>query len=269
MDSRCWESRAYHQGVTALSTKTWEQAVVWLREQLDQEALVKACYFDDPLIDAVRRYSESAEWQAVREFLSGKTGLALDFGAGRGISSYALARDGWRVTALEPDSSPVVGAGAIRALVAETGLPIDVVEQRAESMPFEDNAFDLVYGRQILHHATDLQSLCGEAFRVLRRGGIFIATREHVIDRAEDLPAFLAAHPLHRYYGGEHAFMLKEYISAIRSCGFKLTRVLKPFASPINYHPHRFGICMKILGKVLNCIQPTPGRLYSFVAIRP
>ena len=37
-----------------------------------------------------------------------KAGRALDLGAGNGILSYALAREGWSVTAVEPDPSALV-----------------------------------------------------------------------------------------------------------------------------------------------------------------
>jgi len=40
---------------------TWEQAVLWLREQPGKEQLVRDCYFDDPLIEAARRYYNEAE----------------------------------------------------------------------------------------------------------------------------------------------------------------------------------------------------------------
>ena len=125
---------------------TWEQAVQWLRRQPDQEALVRGCYYDDPLLAAAQRFADSEEWQAVKIFLPGSGGQALDLGAGRGISSYALARDGWQVTALEPDPSPLVGAAAIKTLAQETGLPIRVVEDYGEMLPFDDCTFDLVYG---------------------------------------------------------------------------------------------------------------------------
>ena len=38
---------------------SWEQAVQWLRQQPDQEALVKDCYFDDPLFQEAERFSDS------------------------------------------------------------------------------------------------------------------------------------------------------------------------------------------------------------------
>jgi len=132
---------------------TWEEAVIWLRSQPDKADLVRACFYDDPLFAASERYYASTEWAAVRQLLAGRRGKALDLGAGRGISSYALAKDGWDVTALEPDSSDVVGANAIRQLIKETDLNIAVVEEFGENLPFEPETFDIVFGRAVLHHA--------------------------------------------------------------------------------------------------------------------
>jgi hypothetical protein len=35
---------------------TWEEAVLWLRNQPDQAELVRACFYDDPLPAAAERY---------------------------------------------------------------------------------------------------------------------------------------------------------------------------------------------------------------------
>ena len=253
---------------------------MWLRSQPDQAELVRACYYDDPLREAAERYYASTEWQAVRALIGSTRGTALDLGAGRGISSYALARDGWRVSALEPDASDVVGAGAIRALAQQANLDIRVEQEWGESLPFPDAAFDLVHGRQVLHHARDLKQLCREAARVLKPGGLFIATREHVISRPGDLPAFLEAHPLHKLYGGEHAYLLDEYLDAIRGSGLALARVLNPYQSDINLFPQTTRDLKKELAHHLHCPafmvpgfllrrlgekNDTPGRLYTFV----
>lgn len=260
---------------------SWEEAVVWLRNQPDQQELVRACFYDDPLREAAERYYASTEWQAIRALIAGKRGSALDLGAGRGISSYALARDGWQVSALEPDPSKVVGAGAIRALAQDAKLDIQVEQNWGESLPYPDATFDLVHGRQVLHHARDLKQLCSEAARVLKPGGIFIATREHVISRMEDLPVFLASHPLHKMYGGEHAYLLDEYLEAISSGGLVLTKVLNPYQSDINLFPETISGLKKNLARRFHCpsiLIPNflltrlgarsnvPGRLYSFVA---
>jgi hypothetical protein len=69
-------------------------------------------------------------------------------GAGRGIASYALAVDGWSVTTLELDGSTLTGRGAIEQIQAGSGLPINIVGEWGESLPFADNSFDLAYCRR-------------------------------------------------------------------------------------------------------------------------
>src|SRR5205814_804730 len=216
---------------------SWEGAVSWLRRQPERAQLVVDCYYDDPLLGAAERYWGSEEWRAVRTILAGRSGLALDVGAGRGIASYALARDGFSVTALEPDSSNLVGAGAIRSLANESGMPIKVVEQVSERLPFSGGLFDVVFARAALHHARDLEVACRELFRVLKPGGLFLAIREHVISTPADLPRFLEQHPLHSLYGGENAFLLTQYVEAIAAAGFRDLEVLSPWSSSINFAP--------------------------------
>lgn len=284
-----------------MSQMTWEQAVQWLREQPGQQELVRACYFDDPLPQAAERFWASPEWKAIASLLpKASGGRALDLGAGRGISSYALAREGWRVTALEPDPSGLVGAGAIRSLVDASGLPVDVVSEFSESLPFAHDTFDVVNCRQVLHHARDLPQTCREIFRVLKPGGVMVATREHVISRKEDLSKFLDSHALHKFYGGENAFLLQEYLAALRGAGLRVEQSLAPLDSPINYFPmspqqaytyctrpiadrigraltdaffsqdHAFGRWLfRRLVAAINLRDQTPGRLYSFVARKP
>ena len=282
-----------------MMSMSWEEAVQWLRNQPDQQFLVRACYFDDPLEEAAQRFWQSAEWKAIAALLPRPGGKALDLGAGRGISSYALARDGWEVTALEPDPSDLVGAGAIHSLARASGLHLNVVSEFSEQLPFADNTFDVVNCRQVLHHARDLPQTCREIFRVLKPGGVMVATREHVLSKKEDLQAFLNAHSLHKFYGGENAFLLGEYISAMKDAGLRLDKVMAPLDSPINYFPmtpeqcfvhctrpvadiigrpltntvfsqrHVLGrALMKMLVSTINGRDNTPGRLYSFVAIK-
>lgn len=285
--------------VTSMSREfsSWEQTVQWLREQPEQQELVLAAYYDDPLSAAADRYWRSEEWQAIRPLLPPAPGLALDVGAGRGIASYALAKEGFAVTALEPDASALVGAQAIRSLAAASGLPIEVTQEFSERLPFADAQFDVVFARAVLHHTSDLAAACGEFYRVLKPGGSLLAVREHVISRPEDLPAFLDLHPLHKLYGGENAFLLQQYVAAIRAVGFRLQRVLTPFESAINFSPHtetslraelatrmtrRFPGARRLVAgfldlpplwavarRVLGRVDHRPGRLYSFIAQRP
>ena len=276
---------------------TWEESVQSLRNQPEQKELVQYCYYDDPLESAAERFAQSEEWFAVTQLLKQKIpGQVLDIGAGRGISSYAFAKAGCSVTALEPDSSNLVGAGSISNLFNKnTGLPIQIVQEWGETLPFANNTFDIVYGRAVLHHAKDLKQLCKEAARVLKPGGYFIATREHILSRKEDLQNFLDSHPLHHLYGGENAYLLEEYTDAIRSSGLQIIRSFNPLESVINYFPlsksqyqsqvknslaRRFGETLASKLAMFEQVQAlyswymsrkldTPGRLYSFLAVKP
>lgn len=277
-------------------THNWEQAVSWLRSQSEQQQLVKNCYYDDPLELAAERFSCSEEWSAVQKLLQKHLpGKVLDLGAGRGISSYAFAKAGCDVTALEPDPSALVGAQAIQSLVDKTQVSIQTVQEYGETLPFTANTFDIVYGRAVLHHAQQLTKLCQEAARVLKPGGIFIATREHIISHKEDLPIFLESHPLHSLYGGENAYLLSEYLDAIAKAGLKVEKIISPYQSVVNYAPmseQQFQAQLatslarycgsklaraiatnktmqQLYGHLLSRKSNHPGRHYSFLAIKP
>jgi len=263
-----------------LRFQTWEDTITWLRKQPDQQDLVRDCFYDDPVIKAAERYYSSSEWKSVRPYLPQSSGQALDIGAGRGISSYSLVQEGWSVTALEPDKGKVTGTECLLDLVKNSELSITVVSEYGENIPFPDNTFDLVYCRAVLHHAKNLKVLCQEAARVLRPGGRFIATREHVISRESDIQAFFDRHPLHNMYGGENAYLLSDYKSALHRAGFTLLYCINPFESDINLFPETVSTLKTRIGRKLHLparlipnialtlagiLDNTPGRLYSFV----
>ena len=279
-----------------VSFTSWESAVSWLRAQPDQQALIHAAYYDDPLLAAAQRYHASSEWQSIQQYLGGYNGEALDIGAGRGIASFALAKDQFSVTSLEPDPSNLVGAGAIKSLANEANLSFNIVQEFSERLPFPDATFDVVFARAVLHHTSNLEQACQEVFRVLKPGGRFIAVREHVISKPDDLEDFFQIHPLHKLYGGENAFLLKEYKSALQRVGFVQHDVLSPLKSPINYFPHtpeslraeivdrlkRAPIIQSVISRLLvnkfvfkisisllTLIDARPGRLYSFISDKP
>jgi SAM-dependent methyltransferase len=273
---------------------TWEDAVRWLISQPEQQEIVQACYYDAPLKNAADRYWQSTEWAEIRKYAPKTPGHSLDIGAGNGIASYAMAQDDWQVKALEPDPSHLVGVGAIRQLANSANLPIDVVQEFGEQLPFPEAHFDFVFARQVLHHAKDLPQLCREIDRVLKPGGKFIAVRDHVISSKADLPKFLDTHPLHKLYGGENAFLEQEYINAMKQAGLQVDHVLKPLDSVINYAPmtqtelkqalqQRLAslpggrlfspllnsLTFPIVLKLLAATDNRPGRAYSFICHKP
>lgn len=274
---------------------SWEDAVKWLTSQPDKKQLVEDCYFDESIDEAVHRYWKSKEWHEINKLITVDKGRAVDIGAGRGIASFALAKEGWSVEAIEPDSSELVGAGAINSIASKYDLPITVHSSFGENINSQSSSVDLVFARQVLHHSNNLQELCKELFRILKPSGQLIAVRDHVITRQSDLPAFFNKHPLHNLYGGENAYKSTEYLAALKEAGFKVKKVIRSFDSEINYAPYTKDTLRSLLvnkigfypfRSVLNTllqndfifdklltflsfVDNRPGRLYSFVCYKP
>ncbi len=272
-----------------------DEAVRILRADPTRADLVRDAYLGRDLADSARRFARSGEFVEVARLLGDRLvgATVVDLGAGTGIASHALLEAGaGRVIAVEPDPSDEVGRGAIARL--DPGGRIEVRDGYGEALPLPDASVDLIYARQVLHHARDLRRVAAECARVLRPGGVLLACREHVVEGPEELRAFLAAHPVHQLAGGENAFALREYTDAIERAGLALLRVLGPWESVINAYPmvksveelsdharaalaRRFGLIGRVAALVPGVqalvrrrIQRTdPGRLFTFLAVKP
>ncbi|WP_439366562.1 class I SAM-dependent methyltransferase [Bradyrhizobium sp. DASA03005] len=271
---------------------TWEEAIEILRSEPKYDQLIYDAYLTSDLRENCRRFAESAEFaetlSLIEKYRSGARDI-LDMPAGNGIATYALTRAGFNVVAVEPDSSASVGRGAIETCLSKAGLNARIVDAFGEELPFEAESFDVVYVRQGLHHAQDLNAMVAQCARVLRPGGLLLACREHVVDDyGSSLRDFLNAQVDHQLYGGENAFTLADYRASLVRAGFEVALEMGPYDSPINLHPNTpeilaAKICGSTPGKILSCMLPKsivvklgiwqlkrsnrPGRLYSFVAI--
>jgi SAM-dependent methyltransferase len=95
---------------------------------------------------------------------------ALEVGAGTGYFALNLLRAGVVRRATCVDISP----GMLRALEANAdrlGLEVATEACDAESLPFANGAFDLVFGHAVLHHIPYLPRAFKEFHRVLQPGG--------------------------------------------------------------------------------------------------
>jgi SAM-dependent methyltransferase len=274
------------------SRYSWEEAIDILRKDPEHRELIYDAYLTSDLSENCRRFAQSAEFSEVLELISMYRPDArevLDIPGGNGIATYAFARAGFSVVVVEPDPSTSVGRGAIAASLQTEGLEVEIVDAFGEGLPFDSDSFDVVYVRQGLHHAQNLNAMLGEYARVLRPRGLLLACREHVVDDyGASLRDFLAAQVDHQLYGGENAFTLADYRAAFVNAGFSIVREIGPYDSPINLHPNtpeslETKICESVPGKILRLVLPRslvcrlgmwhlkrshrPGRLYSFVAL--
>ncbi|MEQ8926495.1 MAG: class I SAM-dependent methyltransferase [Fulvivirga sp.] len=220
---------------------TWEETIDMIREDPEYQNLVRDAYFEADLPLNVERYKAGVEYKKIKDWLVdlGLTqGRVLDIGSGNGISAISFALDGYEVTAVEPDPSDTVGAGAINALKDHYQLQnLKVYESFAEDIGFDSKSFDLVFVRQALHHANDLNKFVAECQRVLSEGGIMMTIRDHVIYDERDKEWFLEMHPLHKFYGGENAYRSDEYEEAFKNSGFEILNRFRYYDTPVNYFP--------------------------------
>lgn len=154
-----------------------------------------------------------------RRLLSGLDGEVLEIGAGTGLAleHYAGAA---RVVQLEPD--PYRRAELERKR-SQARVPVEVVDARAEALPFPDGSFDAVVSMLVLCSVADPPCVLSEVRRVLRPGGRLVLL-EHVraggaLGRAQDLLA-----PLHRVVAGGCS-PNRRTEETVRAAGFALHEV--------------------------------------------
>jgi ubiquinone/menaquinone biosynthesis C-methylase UbiE len=145
----------------------------------------------------------------------GSFGDALEIGSGTGYFSLNLVQLGVIERLTATDISPGMLerlAGTAEAL----GLgDLTTVVTEAETLPFEDESFDLVLGHAVLHHIPDLDKAFAEFRRVLRPGGMiaFAGEPSRYGDTLAALPkrAGLALAPAWRRAVGARERAVAEY----------------------------------------------------------
>jgi ubiquinone/menaquinone biosynthesis C-methylase UbiE len=95
---------------------------------------------------------------------------ALEIGAGTGYFSLNLLQAGLIERATATDISPGMLA-ALEENASRLGVEVRTAAAEAETLPFPDESFDLVFGHAVLHHIPDLERAFSEFARVLRPGG--------------------------------------------------------------------------------------------------
>ena len=119
------------------------------------------------------RYTDYAPWMPrVMEFDRHAGEQVLEIGGGMGTDLAQFARNGASVTDVD------LSEGHLR-LAQENfrlrGLTGRFVHDDGESLPFDDNTFDLVYSNGVIHHTPNTGRAVAEMRRVLKPGGRAIA----------------------------------------------------------------------------------------------
>lgn len=166
--------------------------------------------------------------------------LEVGVGTGRNLAHYRTAA---RVVALEPD--PGMRARAANA-AHQAGVPIEVVDGDALSLPFPEGSFDTVVMSLVLCTIPDPARALAEAHRVLRPGGT-LRFYEHV--RADEATLARWQDRLARPWRwiGRGCRANQETVGLITAAGFRvedLDRFSFRPAPPLT-RPHVLGVAQR------------------------
>jgi SAM-dependent methyltransferase len=105
----------------------------------------------------------------------------LDVGCGSGRHAFEALRRGADVIAADLDSAALAGVGDMAAAMAAAGEVaggggLRTVVADARTLPFEDEAFDVVIAAEVLEHIREDRAAIAELCRVLRPGGVLAVT---------------------------------------------------------------------------------------------
>jgi len=120
--------------------------------------------------EAVERHRYQTEWHIpqVVDFSRWRDSDVLEIGCGLGTDAINFARRGARYTGVDLTEASI---DLVRRRFRFEGLDADLRVADAESLPFADEHFDLVYSHGVLHHTPDTQRAIDEVHRVLKPGG--------------------------------------------------------------------------------------------------
>ena len=110
----------------------------------------------EPFIESFARFEETRDLDV------------LEIGVGLGADHLRFAEAGARLTGTDLTDRAVEHTQR-RFELFELSADLRVAD--AESLPFADESFDLVYSWGVLHHSPDTAHAIDEVWRVLRRGG--------------------------------------------------------------------------------------------------
>lgn len=160
----------------------------------------------------------------------------LDCGCGIGTSSYFLAKENFKVTAI--DLSPLFISEARKKYGNQPNLKFFVED--ASRMSFQNNSFDAICSYDMLEHVTDVKSVLREMSRIIKVGGLLIIFMPNHLDPIQHLIASIRWKAKDKYKPWEARsrvesfwqFIRATYLSIVKAIGInKKIYYLKPVLS--------------------------------------
>lgn len=118
-----------------------------------------------------RRYEEEPCIHAIAQFPQHHGKKLLEVGVGAGADHLQWARCGCDCYGVDLTDEAI---DTTRQHLALYGFQSNLQRVDAETLPFEDGSFDVVYSWGVIHHSEHPERILAEIHRILRPGGKFI-----------------------------------------------------------------------------------------------
>lgn len=153
-----------------------------MKSKMNKDLIEKEEMFHDNWADSmdineimVDAFFESALAPENRYILNGlgdlKDKKILELGSGAGEASVYFAKKGADVTATDLSNGMLL---VVEKLAKKHETSLSTKQCSADVLPFENDSFDVVYAGNLLHHV-DIRSVLVEAYRVLKKDGVFVS----------------------------------------------------------------------------------------------
>ncbi|MGB5781438.1 MAG: class I SAM-dependent methyltransferase, partial [Eudoraea sp.] len=144
----------------------------------------------DPLHQWSRQWEYPFVFQSIQEELQRRVGRStdiLDAGSGATFFPFLLRKEmgAGSVTCCDYDATlePI-----FETVNAERSTDVAFRQADLRALPFDDASFDIVYCVSVLEHTDQYEVIVREFHRVLRPGGVLIATFDIGLDGVSDIP---------------------------------------------------------------------------------
>lgn len=167
------------------------------------------------LYHAIRKITLNSKKNIVEKNTKKKKGNLLDIGAGTGAFASTMKKNGWYVTALEPDATARTNA--------KKEFDIDLLSSDA-LFSLEKNSFDAITLWHVLEHVHDLHNYIKKFYELLKPDGcLIIAVPNYTSYDANEYSGAWAAYdvPRHLYH-----FSPQSMQQLLEQHHFKLKKIL-------------------------------------------
>ena len=233
------------------------------------------------------------EWSAAQERYAFVRGLLaierpapadlVELGAAPGVQCIALARDGYRVTAVDlGEASEEWGdssTGSMADALAGAGVDLVLWDLEATPYPLPSESFDVVLLTEVLEHLRDypLKALL-ETRRLLRPGGLLVLTTPNAAS-LQNRARLLLGRSVHTrlrdwMFGLPHARHAREYTTSelmelVREAGLEVVRIYGRHFYVRSGRRGTLAVAAKRTLDRLARLRPSLGSGLALLAVRP